>query len=68
MYVDPITIMWGIIIGASYAAYMIGVNHYKKEHETTIEDTITYLCESGFIRHRTVNGEIEIMPWNYKKK
>ena len=68
MYIDPMQLMWLIVVGSIYCAYTVGRNQLKKDHEDTIEDTITYLCESGFIRHRKVNGEVEIMPWNYKKK
>lgn len=69
MYLDPVFIQWAIILGASYCAYMVGKNQHAKERDDTIEDTITYLCEEGYIRHRNLaDGEIEIMPWNTKKK
>jgi hypothetical protein len=67
MYLDPVFVQWAIIFGASFCAYMIGKKQDAKERNDTIEDTITYLCEEGYIRHKeSSDGEILIMPWNTK--
>lgn len=55
---------WVLIGGASLCAFMIGKLIGQKEHDQTIENTINYLIDEGFLRYKKVNGEIEIIKLN----
>jgi hypothetical protein len=57
-------IRWAIILAASGCAFMIGKHLGAKEETQTIENTINYLIENGFLRWRKTNGEIELIKLN----
>jgi hypothetical protein len=52
---------WAIILAASFCAFMIGKNIGARKEDQTIENTINYLIENGFLRWRKTNGEIELI-------
>ena len=65
MYLDPVIAQWVIIGGASICAFMIGKEWGGRQTNDTIEDTITYLCDAGYIKHKTnSDGEIEMIKLN----
>lgn len=59
---DP-TVLTLLLSGGIFGcAYMIGRNHGAGIKDDTIEDTINYLIEEGFLRYKRVgNGEVEIL-------
>ena len=62
MHLDPELVQWVIIGGATLCAFMIGREWGNKDKNDLIEDTITYLCEEGFIKfNKRADGEIEII-------
>ena len=62
MYLDPIYIHWALLGGASICAFMIGKEWGARTTNNTIEDCIGYLCDEGYIRHKTnADGEIQII-------
>ena len=62
MFIDPIIIMWGLLAGASVAAFMIGKYWSMRDRDMAIEDTIVYLVENNFVRSSKIDGEIELIP------
>ena len=65
MYVDPISMSWAFILGASWCAFMVGKYWGGQSQSNTIEDTIAYLCEEGYVKHKhNSDGEIEIIKIN----
>lgn len=61
MYIDPTYVQWALIISASICAFMAGREWGGRQTNNTIEDTINYLCNEGYIRHNiNSDGEIEI--------
>lgn len=50
--------------GIFWAAFKIGVAWSGLTREDAIESTIIHLAENGYIRHRTVNGEMELFKIN----
>lgn len=54
-------ISWILIGGASLCAFMIGKHVGEKDQNTTIENTINFLIDEGFLRWRRNNGEIELI-------
>ena len=61
MYLDPVLIQWALIGGASICAFMAGREWGGRKTNDTIEDTINYLCNEGYIKHKiNSDGEIEI--------
>lgn len=62
MFIDPIIVMWGLLAGASVAAFMIGKYWSIRDRDMAIEDTIIYLVENNFVRSRKIDGEIELIP------
>lgn len=54
-------VKWVLILGASLCAFMIGKNIGARKEDQTIENTINYLIENGFLRWRKTNGEIELI-------
>lgn len=57
-------VKWVLILGASLCAFMIGKHLGAKEENQTIENTINYLIENGFLRWRKTDGEIELIKLN----
>jgi hypothetical protein len=62
MYLEPIYIQWALLGGACICAFMIGKEWGGRTTNSTIEDTIGFLCDEGYIKHKTnSDGEIEII-------
>lgn len=61
MFIDPIIMQWGIILGASVCAFMIGMLWSENRKEAIIENTIVYLVDNGFMRAQKIDGEYEIL-------
>lgn len=55
-------VMWGLLASASFCTFMIGRHIGSGEQSQTIENTILYLVENGFVRFKRTNGEIELLP------
>jgi|TARA_Y100000389_G_scaffold39832_1_gene34301 hypothetical protein len=59
---NPEIMQWILLALASVCTFMIGYLWSNKKQEETVENTIVYLCDNGFIKHRTdENGETEIL-------
>ena len=62
MYIDPITLNWLLIASASFCAEMIGYHFAKRNDETIIASTITYLTNEGYVKsYVDENGELELI-------
>jgi|GEM_PF-1370428 hypothetical protein len=62
---DPFTVTLLTIAGCSIASFMIGYNLNRIHKDEVINNTITYLCDNGFIKHYvTENNEIELVELN----
>ena len=60
---DLITL--GLLCAGAVCIYMIGYNVAHYYRDKTINDTILYLCDQGYIRHyMTENNELEIVKLN----
>ena len=60
---DPVTICF--VIAGAVCCFMIGYSYAKRAEEQTITNTITYLCQEGFINYyTTTDNEIEIVKLN----
>lgn len=57
-------IMWVLLAAIAACAFMIGKLHGEGEKNSTIENTINFLVEGGFVRYQRRNGEIELIPLN----
>lgn len=55
---------WAVILGASFCAFMIGKSVGAYQENKTIENTINYLIDNGFLRWRKTDGEIELIKLN----
>jgi hypothetical protein len=65
MYIDPVTLNWILIAGASLCAGMIGYSYAERRNEETIADTITYLAKEGFVKsYENEDGELELIKLN----
>ena len=65
MYIDPVTLNWILIAGASLCAGMIGYSYAARRNEETIADTITYLAKEGFVKsYENEDGELELIKLN----
>lgn len=59
---NPETMLWVILALSSICTFMIGYLWSNKKQEEIVENTIVYLCDHGFIKHRTdENGDTEIL-------
>jgi len=69
MWIDPIVINWLFFGGAAFIGFMIGKLQGEGKRDIIVGDTITYLCEEGYIKHRYIDDgeEIEIFPHTEKK-
>ena len=69
MWIDPTIINWLFFGGSAFIGYMIGKLLGEGKRDTIVGDTITYLCEQGYIKHRYNDdgGEIEIILLDEKK-
>jgi len=60
---DLVTVCF--VISGAICCFMIGYNYAKKSEVQTINNTITYLCDEGFINYyTTADNEIEIVKLN----
>jgi hypothetical protein len=57
-------VKWTIVLAASFCAFMIGKTVGGQKENETIENTINYLIDNGFLRWRKTNGEIELIKLN----
>jgi hypothetical protein len=61
--IDPGLIAVGAGLLCAVCGYGIGSNALSRNNERAIEDTIIYLCENGYVKHRELaDGEVEIIP------
>lgn len=69
MWIDPTIINWLFFGSAAFIGYMIGKIWGEGKRDLIVGDTITYLCEEGYIKHRYIDGgdEIEIILLDEKK-
>ena len=69
MWIDPTIINWLFFCRAAFIGYMIGKIWGEGKRDLIVGDTITYLCEEGYIKHRYIDGgdEIEIILLDEKK-
>lgn len=59
---NPEIMLWVILALSSICTFMIGYLWSNKKQEEIVENAIVYLCDSGFIKHRTnENGDTEIL-------
>lgn len=59
---NPEIAKWILLSLASVCAFMIGYLWSNKKQEEIVENAIVYLCDQGFIKHRTdENGDTEIL-------
>lgn len=66
MYLDPQTIQWLLIGGASFCAYMIGRSSTPKVDDI-IESTIVYLIHNNYVKaKRDENGEWDLIQLDEK--
>ncbi|MBO01803.1 MAG: hypothetical protein CMG35_04090 [Candidatus Marinimicrobia bacterium] len=56
-------ILWLLFAYVSGSVFT-GFVFYKSGTRNGIESTIDNLVSQGFLRHKRVNGEIEILKWN----
>lgn len=60
---DPITVAFISAMGICIYMIVRNIAHYHRDK--TINDTILYLCDQGYIRHyMTENNELEIVKLN----
>ena len=65
MYIDPVTLNWILIAGASVCAGMVGYSYASRQNEETIADTITFLAKEGFVKsYENEDGELELIKLN----
>jgi hypothetical protein len=63
MIIDPGFIAAGAALICAACGYGIGRNALNATNEKAIEETIVYLCENGYVKHRELeDGEVEIIP------
>ena len=62
IYISSQAVLWILLAGAAGCAFMIGRHYGEGDENDTIEHTIDYLVEGGFVRYRTRDGEIELIP------
>lgn len=62
MYIDPGTLSWIFISGASVCAFMIGYTFARRKDDKIISATIDYLVNEGFVRsYENEDGELELI-------
>lgn len=63
MFIDPIIVDWAILLGASFAAFMVGKTLSDIRKDDVIENTILFLVENKLVKWKhDENGEIELLP------
>ena len=60
--------VWWLFFAYSLGSIFTGYVFYKSGTRRGVESTIDGLIEQGFLRHKRVNGEIEIIKWNDHSK
>ena len=69
MYIDPnlIHLMFGIVCFG--CGVMAGYHFFRRNNDIIIGDTIDFLIEGKYIKHRiNEDGEVEIIPLKGDKK
>lgn len=66
MFISITTVMWSLFAAASACAFMIGRHYGEGDKDATIENTIHFLVDGGYVRWRNKNGEIELIPLDEK--
>ena len=56
------TVMWVLFAAAAGCAFMIGKHYGEGDKNDTIEHTIHFLVDGGFVRYQMRDGEIELIP------
>ena len=57
---DALWLFFAYGLGSLFTGYLF----YKSGTRNGIESTIDSLISQGFLRHKRVNGEVEILKWN----
>ena len=55
---------WWLFFAYGTGSLFTGYVFYKSGTRNGIESTIDSLISQGFLRHKIVNGEVEILKWN----
>jgi hypothetical protein len=62
-YIEPFWVAFACVGLSALTGYLIARTNHDADNERAIEDTITYLCKEGYIKHRHLSDcEIEIIP------
>tara|TARA_B100001063_G_C16751040_1_gene550309 strand:+ start:1920 stop:2129 length:210 start_codon:yes stop_codon:yes gene_type:complete len=66
IYLSLQTAQWILLAGASGCAFMIGRYYGQGDKNDTIQHTIDYLVDGGYVRYQKRDGEIELIPLDEK--
>lgn len=60
--ISPTLFSIGFAVAFGICGYMVAKFFYIKSHEEVIDETIQYLITNNYIKSKTVDGQLKIVP------